>query len=355
MGGPRGVRNPTGGLTNGSRIVVAPYPPISRLDLNLLVALDAILTEASVTRAAVRLHVAQPTVSASLARLRVHFGDPLLIRQGRTYELTPLARRLTSPTSIALEEARRVFGMRTAWDPLEADREFVIYGSDYAFTTIGPTVSRLASTVAPGVTMRFEVLTPSVVDDAPTWLRGSDAMLLPHGYLRDLPFADLWTDRWVIVADRSNRICDTEITTESLADRSWVFTYNSRSAFTPIARQLEQLGLNPKVEVTVEGFLSLGHFISGSDRLGLLQASLVPHLARTGDFRVFDIPFAGTTTVNALWWHPLHTGDQGHAWLRSLFVEAANQRIRAWDSAEVKTPHSSDGHPVPQHPRGHRS
>lgn len=65
---------------------------VSRLDLNLLVSLDALLTERSVTRAAERLHLSQPALSASLSRLRVHFDDEILSRRGNSYELTPLPR-----------------------------------------------------------------------------------------------------------------------------------------------------------------------------------------------------------------------------------------------------------------------
>ncbi|MDN8907652.1 LysR family transcriptional regulator, partial [Staphylococcus aureus] len=72
---------------------MADHPLLSRLDLNLLVALDALLTERSVTRAAERLHLSQPALSASLARLRNHFNDPILARRGNAYELTPLALR----------------------------------------------------------------------------------------------------------------------------------------------------------------------------------------------------------------------------------------------------------------------
>lgn len=88
---------------------MAENSPLSRLDLNLLVSLDALLTEQSVTRAADRLHLSQPALSASLARLRTHFGDQILARRGNAYELTPFAIRLTEHTSTALEAARRVF------------------------------------------------------------------------------------------------------------------------------------------------------------------------------------------------------------------------------------------------------
>src|SRR6188472_1920678 len=123
---------------------------LSRLDLNLLVSLDALLTERSVTRAAERLHLSQPALSASLARLRTHFNDPILARRGNNYELTPLALRLTEHTTTALEAARRVFESQATWSPRDSTREFSIYGSDYGFATIGSEVSRLAAEAAPG-------------------------------------------------------------------------------------------------------------------------------------------------------------------------------------------------------------
>ena len=124
---------------------MADHPLLSRLDLNLLVALDALLTERSVTRAAERLHLSQPALSASLARLRNHFNDPILARRGNAYELTPLALRLTEHTTIALDAARRVFESQATWTPHESTREFSIYGSDYGFATIGAAVSRVAA------------------------------------------------------------------------------------------------------------------------------------------------------------------------------------------------------------------
>src|SRR6478736_4676253 len=101
-------------------------PPLSRLDLNLLIALDALLTERSVTRAAERLRLSQPALSASLSRLRAHFNDPILARQGNTYELTPLASRLAEQTGSALDAARRVFESQAEWDPGESTREFAV-------------------------------------------------------------------------------------------------------------------------------------------------------------------------------------------------------------------------------------
>lgn len=300
-------------------------PLLSRLDLNLLVALDALLTERSVTRAAERLHLSQPALSASLARLRTHFNDPILARRGNSYELTPLALRLSEHTTIALDAARRVFESQATWTPGESTREFSIYGSDYGFATIGAAVSRLAAKSAPGVRFRFMLHNTPIVDDAANSLRSVDAMLIPHGHVSDLPYEDLWRDRWVVIADESNDLVADGLSMRMLGESPWAFTYRSRSAFTSASRQLQMLGLEPVVDVVVESFLALGHFIVGTDRLGLVQAALAPEVARLGGIRILESPFDATPTANALWWHPVHDRDPEHAWMRTLFVEAARE------------------------------
>lgn len=298
-------------------------PLLSRLDLNLLVSLDALLTERSVTRAAERLHLSQPALSASLARLRTHFNDPILARRGNSYELTPLAIRLTDHTTTALEAARRVFESQAAWNPEQSTREFSIYGSDYAFVTVGRRVSRLARELAPGVRFRFMLHNPTIVEDAATRLRSADAMLIPHGFLTDLPYADLWKDDWVGVASADDDTIGEQASMSDLAARPWVFTYQSREAFTSASRQIQQLGIEPHVEAVVESFLALPFFIEGTERLGLVQAAVAPGLERATGVRTFTLPFAATPVLNALWWHPVHDRDPEHQWMRGLFLDAA--------------------------------
>ncbi|CDJ99648.1 LysR family transcriptional regulator [Microbacterium sp. C448] len=295
---------------------------LNRLDLNLLVALDALLTERSVTRAAERLHLTQPALSASLSRLRAHFNDPILARRGNTLELTPFAVRLLDHVTTALEAARRVFDSQATWTPTESTREFSVYGSDYGFATIGTVVSRLAAERSPGVRFRFMLHTPQVVEDASSRLRSADAMLIPHGFLSDLPYIDAWRDDWFgLVADENEDVGD-ELTMDNLAALPFVMTYASRNAFTSVGRQVQQLGIEPRVDVVVESFLSLPHFVQGTNRIGLIQGALVPFARQLGGTRVMRLPFPATSIVNALWWHPVHSRDPEHAWMRDLFAEA---------------------------------
>ncbi|KHK97440.1 LysR family transcriptional regulator [Microbacterium mangrovi] len=301
---------------------MADHLLLSRLDLNLLVSLNALLTERSVTRAAERLHLSQPALSAALARLRTHFGDPILARRGNTYELTPLALRLADHTTTALEAARRVFESQAEWDPAESVREFSIYGSDYGFTTIGRVVSELAAERAPGVHFRFMLHNPAVVEDAANRLRAVDGMVIPHGFLTDLPFVDVWQDEWVAIVATSNDEVGDALSRDQMSHLPWVMNYQSRSAFTSAERQVQQLGIEPDVEVVVESFLAIPHFIAGTSRVGIIHSSLLPLAERAAAVRSVQLPFTPTPIVNALWWHPVHGNDPEHQWMRALFAEA---------------------------------
>ncbi|KQO97575.1 LysR family transcriptional regulator [Leifsonia sp. Leaf264] len=295
---------------------------LARLDLNLLVSLDALLTERSVTRAAERLNLSQPALSASLARLRVHFNDQILARQGNSYQLTPLASRLAEQTGVALDAAQRVFSSQAAWDPTQSTREFTVYGSDYGFATVGRVVADLAADRAPHVRFRFMQHTPKIVEDALATLRSSDGLLLPHGFLSDLPYVDVSTDGWVIIASADNDSIGEAVSMDDITTAPWVFTYQSRSAFTSATRQLQQLGIEPNVECVVEGFLTLPSFIAGTRRLGLIQAHLADFARQNPRIRVLAPPFEATPITNALWWHPIHRRDPEHIWMRELFIEA---------------------------------
>jgi LysR family nod box-dependent transcriptional activator len=296
--------------------------PLSRLDLNLLVALDALLSERSVTRAAEKLGLSQPALSASLSRLRVHFEDPILVREGNSYVLSPLAVRLADQTAIALESARRVFAAHADFDASDSTREFTIFGSDYSFVTVGQRVSALAAERAPGVRFRFNLHSTQFIEDVAHRLRTTDGVLIPHGPVDGLPYVDLFSDEWVAVVAADNPAVGDHVTMELAASSPWVFTYQSQMAFTPAGRQLHELGIEPRIDAVVEGFLAMPAFIAGTRRLGLVQARLAPYVALHHGVRVVAPPFVPTPVHNALWWHPVHDRDPEHLWMRSLFAEA---------------------------------
>jgi DNA-binding transcriptional LysR family regulator len=162
---------------------------------------------------------------------------------------------------------------------------------------------------------------PSIVEDVTNRLRSVDGMVIPHGHVSDLPYADLWHDDWCAIVAEESTVGE-QLTMEEIAQLPWVMTFQSRSAYTSAARQVQQLGVEPRIEVVVESFLTLPHFIRGTNRIGLIQSALAPVALSGGGIRVVRLPFEPTPLVNALWWHPVHGRDPEHGWMRALFEEA---------------------------------
>ncbi len=295
---------------------------LGRLDLNLLVPLDMLLEERSVTRAAARLGLSQPALSGALARLRRHFADPLLVRAGNAYELTPLAVQLRRRSRVALGGVERVFASEAVFDPATSRRTFTVFASDYPMALLGPRIAAMVEAQAPGVTLRLEHHATDLIESGAEGLRGVDGLVLPHGFLFDVPSVDLFTDTWVCLADRDNDTVGDVLTMHDVAALPWVFTYNGPAAFTGAGRQLQLLGVAPRVQLVVESFLALPFYVAGTNRLALIQRHLAASLAHDIRLRVLEPPWDAVPVVEALWWHPTHTHDPEHIWLRALFTDA---------------------------------
>jgi DNA-binding transcriptional LysR family regulator len=291
---------------------------LKNLDLNLLVALDALLAERNVTRAAQQLGVTQPAVSAALGRLRRHFGDPLLHRVGSHYELTPLAVRLRADTTLALSSVRRVFEAAPDFDPATTEREFHVVLSDYATVVMGEALSRAFAQEAPRARLRIQWPTPYLVDHVDETIRAIDGIVLPHGFIHDLPHTDLFADDWVGLAATDNPLLDGEVSLERLADSPWVMTYDTRTAFTPAQQHLRLLGVEPRTAIVVESFAAIPSFIVGTPRLAMVQRRLVHRLADLAEVGTFVLPFDAVRLVESFWWHPARGGDPAHGWLESV-------------------------------------
>lgn len=292
------------------------------IDLNLLRALDAVLEEQSVTRAAVRLGLSQPAMSASLGKLRRHFGDELLTRVGNRYEATPLARELLEPTRTALRAVDRVFVREGVFDPASGERDFSIVMSDYCTAVLGPEIARRVHERSPRSRLYIYSLTPSLVDSAPESMRTHDLLVMPHGFLSGLSHRDIYEDEWICLVAADNEAVGEKVTIEDLSEMPWVLTYHQRTAFTTAVQQLRMEGLEPRVEIVTENYLTVASLLAGSDRVALVQERLGKLLASTGQVREVPAPFEAAPLVESMWWHPMYDDDPAHKWLREIIVEA---------------------------------
>ena len=209
---------------------------LDRLDLNLLVALRALLEERHVTRAGARIGLSQPAMSAALARLRRHFADELLVRKGNRYELTPLGAALRDPAANAYAMLERLFAARTGFDPATERHEFTLLSSDYGVAVFGTALARAVQRVAPRVPLHFRQVTPEAVDKPESGLGGVDGMLMPHGIVSGLPAVDLYEDEWICLVAADNREVGERLTMDDLARLPWAVY--QRAYDTPVNRQL---------------------------------------------------------------------------------------------------------------------
>ncbi|MEU0797518.1 LysR family transcriptional regulator [Amycolatopsis sp. NPDC005961] len=296
---------------------------LATLDLNLLVTLDALLQQRSVTRAAEQVGLSQPAVSAQLARLRRHFHDELLTRVGNTSRLTPLAVQLKERVRVALTGVDRVFTAAADFDPAATAREFSFVVSDYGAAVLGPALAELFAAEAPGAQLRMLANTPQVVDSAEQVLAGLDLLLLPHGFVHGLRHQDLYTDEWVCLVAADNAEVGDTLTTGQLETMPWVVTYHGPTASTPAARQMRMLGIEPHVRIVTESFLAVPGLIAGSRRVALLQRRLADRIPAALGVRALPCPFEVSPLLEAMWWHPIHDDDPEHRYLRALVATAA--------------------------------
>jgi DNA-binding transcriptional LysR family regulator len=287
--------------------------------MNLVVALRALLEERHVTRAGQRIGLSQPAMSAALARLRRHFGDDLLIRDGASYELTALGTALLDGARSACDMLERVFASQARFDPAQEKREFTILASDYAVAVFGVTFAQAVHASAPQVRLTFRQVPAEITQDPAGMLSTVDGLLMTHGVISGLPAVELYRDRWVCVVASDNPEVGETLTLGQLADLPWAAYQRVHDA--TVARQLSMLGVEPRVQVSVDSFQLLPAMVAGTRRIAMVQATLAERLGRDSGIRILDCPFEAVPVHEALWWHPVHSHDAGHRWLRETAAQ----------------------------------
>jgi LysR family nod box-dependent transcriptional activator len=297
---------------------------LASVDLNLLVAFDALMDERSVTRAASRLNLSQPGMSNTLARLRKLFGDPLLVREGLTLVPTPRADALRQPVRDALAIIRVALDQRTGFDPVADQATWTVSCSDYSLLMlIGPLVRRLAA-AAPGVTIRVLPRAPDPVG----LLRESaaDLVIEPAEIMPDAQLASqrLFADRWLCCVWAGNTVVGDEMTMDAyLRLGHLVYSMGRGQPASIVDQHLERSRVPRRIEFTVESFLLAPFLLEGTDLVTVVPERAVPHLRRTAAIRVLEPPVPLPAITEMLWWHPRHTANPAHSWIRGRIAEIA--------------------------------
>ncbi|MDI2144099.1 MULTISPECIES: LysR family transcriptional regulator [unclassified Pseudomonas] len=286
---------------------------LRRIDLNLLVILDALLSEQHVTRAAERLHLSQPAVSHALARLRDLLGDPLLVRAGSGLAPTARALELVAPLTEALAQVQSLLAPNT-FDPARARRTFRLAMSDYGAAIILPGLIRTLRAEAPGIDLQISHASREGMVEG---LLNGD-IDLAAGVLPELPgelcSTPLFEERYVCLLDRQSLPAGGVLDLPTYLSRPHVLLEMRGSGTPEIERTLTALRERRRVAVSLPHWSVAPQFISGTDLI-LTVASRALKDVDDDSLIVVPPPFeiAPFTFVSA--WHKRRGGDQALNWL----------------------------------------
>ncbi len=293
-----------------------------RLDLNLLVVLDVLIEEKSVSAVARRLCLSQPAISGSLNRLREYFADDLLMPSGRNMILTPKAEELREPVRDALTLIRTRITTPLAFDPATAERRFVITASDYAFNILLADVFALAETIAPGIS--FDLVPTNKL--APEQLeRGQiDLFMTISNYMIDgHPHRPLWHDQHCVIAWSGGRF-HRSISPEAFLEAGHAVAYfgsDRQPAFTE--SYFGQKGVRRRIDVRLPNFSSLPQAVVGTDRVATMYRRQAEYFAKFLPLTIHTPPLPLPDIVEEVQWHKVRDKDEGIQWLIGLLSQHA--------------------------------
>jgi len=294
-----------------------------QFDYNLLPALNALLQERNVSRAADRIGLSQPAMSRTLRRLRLLFRDELMVRVGREYYLTSFAETLVDSVDDIHRLVRETVERRPSFDPHHDRRTFTIGASDYvAFLLLKPLAASLA-TSAPGVTLRTHSLTEETFGELE--LGVLDLVIANRPPEEKVPGELLFTDRWLCAVAADNREVGLEISLEQYLSYPHV-TY-SRGTHRPYPGELAlaDLGRTQRNVVTLESFFLLPFFLPGTRFVALVPERTGARLAEFANIRLLEAPFQNEPVRIFLSWHPRSSEDPAHRWLRTKISKISSE------------------------------
>jgi DNA-binding transcriptional LysR family regulator len=302
------------------------------LDLNLLASLNVLIEEANVTRAAARLGVSQPALSAQLARLRGLFGDPLLVpsETGRGMLPTTRALQIKDPLHAALKELERIVRQPSDFDPLHDSRHFAVAASDNAAIVLGlPFIERLRTISGPGVRISFETARADLIGaqferGEIDLVIGSDRMVPPSIKARKLI-----SERFVMIQRKGHPRGTSPLDLDGYCSLEHVLVSTSGgSLYGFMDEQLDTLGYKRNVVLSVHQFILAPMVVERTDFVSTLPERLARRFADRID--IFELPFEAQGFELFAGWHPRSDADPAHIWLRSHLIETGIQERKAF-------------------------
>lgn len=310
---------------------------LHQLDLNLLLAFDALMAQGSVTRAAETLFISQPAMSHALNRLRTFFGDPLLVRTPQGMLPTPRAQRLHLGVQQALRLLEQQLSDEEVFEPSQSKRRFVLCTTDYVECVLIPPLIQRLKRLAPGVTIEIRILRDTLPEAELAsgeidLVLGFDEYMQVPGYLgketwlteplAGLVRADLPMTAPALAESGNEPALQAErISLAQLIEMPHVFHSPLGTSEASLDRYLNTLGFSRTISVNSQSYMSAAAIVSQSDHLLVLPSMVAELLASHWPLKSLPLPEDVPDYHLNCVWHPVHAQQPALIWLKDLMKE----------------------------------
>jgi DNA-binding transcriptional LysR family regulator len=299
---------------------------LNALDLNLLVALDALLKEASVSRAARRIHLSQPATSHALQRLRELLRDPLLVRTGPGMELTPRALALRAPLAQALDQVRGLF-IPEAFDAAQSERQFRLMMPDLAVELLMPSLMEKVTRLAPNI--RIEVVPwrgPAIF--SAEFARTIDMVISIGNAFKGFHRQLLYTDSDALAVRRGHPVAVKLKRREVFLDARHVAVIIRGQNEDLIDTWLRAKGIERRIALVVPGYIEALHVAARTDLIAFVPRRLIAALAKQLSLAAITPPLDPGIDEQYMFYPTRAQMDPGSIWLRKLMLQTGRELDR---------------------------
>ncbi|MCC3414992.1 MULTISPECIES: LysR family transcriptional regulator [unclassified Microcoleus] len=300
---------------------------LAAIDLNLLVAFEALLEQRSVTKAAEELQIGQPAMSAALSRLRVLFEDELFVRLGRQMQPTLKAQTIAPGILAGLQQIRQTVTSSQAFEPISSDRTFALGSSDYTSLVLVPPLLQFSCQTAPSINFRMIGFEKDCVGD----LLEQGAIDVALGVFPNPPRQTKWTpifeERFVGIARQGHpAVKHGTMSLETFADLSHALGTLRRDTTGAIDRALDEHNLERRIALTTPHMMILPFAIASSDLVAAVPRRIALRFATVCNLTIFELPIKTKPWMVSMLWSALSDRDEANYWLRNA-IEMISQNV----------------------------
>ena len=301
---------------------------LQSIDLNLLVAFEALMDERNVTRASKRVGLSQPAMSNALTRLRRTFDDPLLVRTSNGMAPTSAAHALIEPVRLALSQLRAILQEKPSFDPAATGHTFHVLANDYAEVILLAPLARQVRNLAPQVSIR--VHRPANVFLPPSASSLADSFDVAIGFFPDALALDarvrseiLFEEENVCIASGRHPSIRGKLSFRQYASASHAAVFYKSEGPGIIDTLLAQKGLARSTVIQVPHFCSVPFLVASSDLIATVPKRLASRFSKALKLQTLAVPFAIPPFRLTLLWHQRLDSDPAQAWFRATILATA--------------------------------